>query len=216
MAYPRRLLADGEEVQHDLHPHVRVLAGPVLVLLLLVPLASFVAAKAPHGPAQAPLRIAIGVIALLLLLVLVLRPYLRWVTTHYVVTDRRLITRRGVLTRSGRDVPLSRITDVSFEHGLLERLLGCGTLVVATAGERGGVVLVDVPGVEEVQRRLHELADDLEPDDDEPDDEPYDEPYGEPDNPDDDPDDRFAEDAPDDRRSRAGRRVGRRGRARSA
>jgi uncharacterized membrane protein YdbT with pleckstrin-like domain len=94
----------------------------------------------------------------------VVRPFLRWRTTRYVVTDRRLITRRGVVARSGRDVPLSRITDVSFSHGLLERLLGCGTLLVESAGERGPLVLADVPGVERVQGLLLELADDLEHD----------------------------------------------------
>jgi uncharacterized membrane protein YdbT with pleckstrin-like domain len=210
MAYPRRLLADGEEVQLDLHPHVRVLARPVLVLLVVVPLASFVAAKVPPGAAQAPVRAALAALALLLLLALVLRPFLGWVTTRYVVTDRRLITRRGVLARSGRDVPLSRITDVSFEHGLLERILGCGTLVVDCAGERGQVVLADVPGVEAVQRRLHELADEL-PDDELPDDELPDDEL-----PDDEPDDEPADDEPaEDDPPDAGRRARRRRRVRS-
>ncbi|HKG51980.1 MAG TPA: PH domain-containing protein [Actinomycetales bacterium] len=162
MAYPRRLLANGERVELDLHPHVRVLFGPVLALLLVVPLAAYAAARIPEGDAQGPARVVVAVLALAVLVVTVLRPFLRWVTTHYVVTNRRLITRHGLVARSGRDVPLSRITDVSFSHGLVERVLGCGTLVVESAGERGQVVLADVPRVEAVQRRLHQLADDLE------------------------------------------------------
>jgi hypothetical protein len=56
-------------------------------------------------------------------------------------------------------MPLSRINDVTFEHtNLLERLLGCGTLVVESAGERGQLVLRDVPRVEEVQRDVYRLA----------------------------------------------------------
>jgi uncharacterized membrane protein YdbT with pleckstrin-like domain len=162
MAFPRRLLADGEQVELDLHPHARVLVGPVLALLVVVPLASYVAARVPDGAAQGPARVVVAALALLVLVAVVLRPLLRWGTTHYVVTNRRLITRQGVVARSGRDVPLSRITDVSFSHGLVERLLGCGTLEVESAGERGPVVLADVPHVEAVQRRLQELADELE------------------------------------------------------
>lgn len=97
-------------------------------------------------------------VALVVVAVLTVRPYLRWVTTHYVVTDRRLITRRGVVARTGRDLPLDRVSDISFSRSVLERLLGCGTLVVESAGERGQLVLEHVPHVEQVQRRIHELA----------------------------------------------------------
>jgi uncharacterized membrane protein YdbT with pleckstrin-like domain len=85
-------------------------------------------------------------------------PFLRWVTTHYVVTDRRLITRRGVVSRTGRDVPLARVSDISFSHNVFERMLGCGTLVVDSGGDGGQLVLADVPRVEHVQRRIHDLA----------------------------------------------------------
>jgi len=86
-------------------------------------------------------------------------PFLKWITTSYIVTDRRLITRVGVIARSGRDMPLSRVNDVTFAHeGLLERILGCGTLVVESAGERGQLVLRDVPHVEDVQRDVYRLA----------------------------------------------------------
>ena len=37
-------------------------------------------------------------------------------------------------------------------------MLGCGTLVVESAGERGQLVLRDVPHVEEVQRDVYRLA----------------------------------------------------------
>jgi uncharacterized membrane protein YdbT with pleckstrin-like domain len=174
MAYPRRMLADGERVELDLHPHVRVLVRPVLALLVVVPLAAFLAARAPSGAAQTPVRIVVAALAVVLLLVLTVRPFLRWVTTHYVVTNRRLVTRHGVVARSGRDVPLFRVTDITFEQGLVQRMFRSGTLVVETAGERGEVVLVDVPHVEAVQRRLNELADDLGPADDEADDPAYD------------------------------------------
>ena len=100
------------------------------------------------------------VVAAVLIFLGTLRQLVRWLTTHYIVTNRRLITRHGLVARNGRDMPLTRINDISFSHTVIERVLGCGTLVVESAGERGQLLLRDVPGVEMVQRRLYELADD--------------------------------------------------------
>jgi uncharacterized membrane protein YdbT with pleckstrin-like domain len=87
-----------------------------------------------------------------------LRPFLRWQATHYVITNRRIVLRSGILSRRGRDIPLNRVNDVSFEHGLIERLLRTGSLTVESAGERGQLVLTDVPRVERVQHTIYELV----------------------------------------------------------
>lgn len=158
MAYPKALLSAGEEIVLDLHPHWKALIVPLGLLPVVIGLAAFLAAILPSGGARGPLRIAILVVAVLVLLWWSLRPLLRWQTTHYVVTNRRIVHRSGVLARRGRDVPLNRVNDVSFSHGLIERLLRCGTLTVESAGERGQVVLADVPRVESVQRTVYELV----------------------------------------------------------
>jgi uncharacterized membrane protein YdbT with pleckstrin-like domain len=156
---PDRLLGDGEEVVLAMRPHWKEMFLPVIVLLVVSPGASFLAAIVPESSAQKWLRLAIAVVAALIVLRWCVWPFLRWITTAYVVTDRRLITRIGVVARLGRDMPLSRVNDVTFEHsGILERILGCGTLVVESAGERGQLVLRDVPKVEEVQRDVYRLA----------------------------------------------------------
>ena len=73
------------------------------------------------------------------------------------MTTRRLITRHGVLTRTGHDIPLNRISDVSYERDVIDRMLGCGTLVVSDASEVGRVELPDVPRVEQLQLKISEL-----------------------------------------------------------
>ena len=156
---PQRLLGEDEHVSMALRPHWKELVLPTLVLLVISPLASFLAAKVPDGDAQKWLRLAVLVVAVVVLVRWTVWPFLRWLTTAYVITDRRIITRVGVVARQGRDMPISRVNDVTFEHsGILERLLGCGTLVVESAGERGQLVLRDVPHVEEVQRDVYRLA----------------------------------------------------------
>jgi len=78
-------------------------------------------------------------------------PFLRWLQTTYTFTSRRLITRTGILTRRGHDIPMNRISDVSYEKGLVDRIFGCGTLVVSDASELGRVELRDIPHIEQVQ-----------------------------------------------------------------
>ena len=156
---PKRLLADDEAVVMALRPHWKEMVGPVLVLLATSPVATYLATIVPEGSAQKWLRLAVLVVAVLVVLRFVIWPFLKWLTTSYIVTDRRIITRVGVVARTGRDMPISRVNDVTFSHsGLLERILRCGTLVVESAGERGQLVLRDVPHVEEVQRDVYKLA----------------------------------------------------------
>lgn len=156
MPYPDRLLAEDEEVILRLHPHWKMLVVPVLIFLIAVGAGAFGAAQTQ----STPLRYAIIAAVVLVVVIFTVLPFLRWRTTHFVVTSHRVLIRRGILSRAGRDVPLSRINDVSFEHSLFERLLGCGTLTVESAGERGQVVLDDVPRVERVQGRIYQLMED--------------------------------------------------------
>lgn len=85
-------------------------------------------------------------------------PVLAWWRRTYTITTQRLATRTGVLRRVGRDIPLTRINDVAFEQGMLDRLAGAGTLKVSAASEDGTIVLTDIPHVQQVSLRLHELV----------------------------------------------------------
>ncbi|MGY1849656.1 MULTISPECIES: PH domain-containing protein [unclassified Blastococcus] len=155
MPYPDKLLADDEEVVRHLHPHWLTVFWPVVLFLLVVGGASFGAALVPPGRQQGMIRLAIVVVALLLLVFLVLVPLLRWRTTHYVVTTHRLLFREGILARRGRDLGLSRITDVSYRQTLWERIVRSGTLTIETAGDSGPTVLRQIPDSDGVQQLLN-------------------------------------------------------------
>jgi uncharacterized membrane protein YdbT with pleckstrin-like domain len=154
--YPDKVLTDGEEVVAALHPHALSVVWPVVRLLLVIAAASFVMAMIPAGSDQGVLRLVLLGVAVLLILVTVVRPLMRWRTTHYVITTHRLLYRTGVLTRSGRDIALSRITDVSFSQTLWERIIRSGTLRITSAGE-GATVLYRVPDSERVQTLLNHM-----------------------------------------------------------
>jgi uncharacterized membrane protein YdbT with pleckstrin-like domain len=154
--YPDKVLTDGEEVVAALHPHALTVFWPVVRLLLVVGAASFGMAMIPVGSNQGVLRLALLGASVVLVLVTVVGPLMRWRTTHYVITTHRLLYRTGVLTRSGRDIALSRITDVSFSQTLWERVIRSGTLRITSAGE-GATVLHRVPGSERVQTLLNHM-----------------------------------------------------------
>ena len=156
---PESSLADGEQPVLLLHPHWKTLIRPILVAVLVVAVA-LVAEVIPSGSDQAVTRAAIGVVAVVFVMAWLIVPVLRWRTTTYELTTKRLRTRFGIITRKGRDIPLTRINDVSFEKGLLDRLLGAGRLVVESAGEHGQIVLKDIPDVADVQATLFRLVED--------------------------------------------------------
>ena len=150
MVISQRLLNDGEHVVLSTRTHVKVLILPAVVLILLAALGGYLSSL-PNGAHAGDWRWATWVIALLLILWFVVRPFLNWLLTHYTFTNRRLITRTGILTRRGHDIPLNRISDISYEKGLVDRIFGCGTLVISDASEEGRVRLHDIPHVEQAQ-----------------------------------------------------------------
>lgn len=144
-----------------LRPHGRALVVPAVVLVLVMGLAGYASSAAPDGPAQGLLRAGIAGLAVLLVARLCVVPFLRWRTTTLTVTDRRVRTRHGVLRSRTREVPLGRIADVVVERSVLQRLTGSGTLLLDTGGERGWIVLRDVPGVVQVAALITDLVDEL-------------------------------------------------------
>lgn len=157
MAISAKLLGEDEYIVVSTRTHWKALLGPVLLLLVVAGLGGFLAAIVPSGSLQTPARIAILAVGVVILATFALKPFLNWFFSTYTITNRRLITRHGILTRTGRDIPLMRINDVSYEHGLIDRVLGCGTLHIESAGERGQVVLPDVPHVEHVHLQMSDL-----------------------------------------------------------
>jgi uncharacterized membrane protein YdbT with pleckstrin-like domain len=153
-------LSEGEQFVLRVHPHWKTLLKPFSILLVIVAAAVTALILLPTGASADIVRDAIGVLVFLAAIVWCVIPLLRWQTTSYELTTRRLRLRQGILSRFGRDFPLTRISDVSFSHGLIDRLLGCGRLIVESAGEHGQLVLNEIPEVERVQATLFQLVED--------------------------------------------------------
>jgi uncharacterized membrane protein YdbT with pleckstrin-like domain len=155
MGLPRNLLGTDETEVLHLRTHAKVLAVPVIVLLVTAVAAGFIIAWTPASwQPWAGIIEAVVVVALVVFGVMV--PFLTWLTTTYTFTDRRIITRRGIVNQTGHDLPLTRINNVAYERSLTDRMFGCGTLILTTAAEQP-VVLNDIPDVERVHVVMTEL-----------------------------------------------------------
>jgi uncharacterized membrane protein YdbT with pleckstrin-like domain len=152
VAISSRLLNEGESVVFSTRTHAKALLLPGVLLLVSLGLAAWVSNLTDGVVVMGGWGVGV-----LVILAFVVWPFLNWLASTYTVTTRRLITRHGVFTRTGHDIPLNRISDVSYERDLIDRVLGCGTLVVSDASEVGRVALPDVPRVEQLQLQLSEL-----------------------------------------------------------
>jgi uncharacterized membrane protein YdbT with pleckstrin-like domain len=153
-------LTEGEQLVLRLHPHWKTVLRPFLVLALIVAAVLALLVFLPSSADKPLVKLIIAGVAVLAVLMFCAVPFLRWRATTYELTTRRLRLRSGVLSRTGRDFPLARISDVSFSHGLIDRLLGCGRLVVESPGEHGMLVLTEIPHVQHVQAQLFQLVED--------------------------------------------------------
>ncbi|WP_229399787.1 PH domain-containing protein [Micromonospora okii] len=158
MAFPEDVLTEDEHVVLHLHPHWKAVVRPAVVLVLAVAMVVTGWILLPDGEAATIGLYVLAGLALLLVLWFGLWPFLVWRSTHYLFTNERVLLQQGVLARDRRDIPLSRINDHAMSQRFVERLLGCGTLTIESAGERGQSVLTDVPGVDRVQTKLYELV----------------------------------------------------------
>jgi uncharacterized membrane protein YdbT with pleckstrin-like domain len=156
MAIADRYLSDDEELVHVARQHWTVLAGEFVALLLIVAVVGAALWFMPWDQDWSLIGMAVVAgLGLLAALVFCVVPMLKWSSTVYILTNRRLMMRDGIISRQGRDMPLTRVNDVSFAISLWERLMRYGTLSVQSASEQEGMVLQRVPRPQWFQSEIY-------------------------------------------------------------
>jgi uncharacterized membrane protein YdbT with pleckstrin-like domain len=157
MTFPRHLLTDDEDLVLDLRPHWWQIA-PAASLLLLATVVGVVAlATSWWGPVD----YVIGIVWIGALLYFGVN-YLKWSTTNFVVTNERVISRTGVVSKTGIEIPLDRINTVFFNQSIFERMIGAGDLGIESAGEGGRQQFSDIRKPNIVQNEIYRQVEGLE------------------------------------------------------
>ena len=155
MAYPRRLLNDHETVAVDLHPHWWYFAAPTFALVVAIGLgiATLIVTEVDTSARVAAGWLALGAIVLSAMWVVI--RYARWSSTHFVITNQRIIFRSGLVTKTGIEIPLERVNTVHFRQGIMERIVGAGDLLIESGGESGQQRFTDISQPDRIQRAIH-------------------------------------------------------------
>lgn len=159
MGFPENVLTPNEKVLVTMHPHWREVAGATIIGIILLAAAIYVSYLTPDDSTGNWIQwISIGV-AVLLGIWLVVIPFVQRVSTTYVITSHRVMVRSGVLTKSGKDIALSKITDVSFTKTPSDRMLGSGTLLIESAGDSPDEAFHAIPHSDRMQQLLNHAID---------------------------------------------------------
>ncbi|HTN99858.1 MAG TPA: PH domain-containing protein [Microthrixaceae bacterium] len=162
MAFKTSNLYREEKLILDLHPHWVMLAEGVVLLVGSIIFGIWV--KWGWGPEKTLGSFAYGATAVLVIgsLLYFLQRWITWISTEFVVTTDRCIFREGIIAKRGIEIPLERINTIFFNQGIIDRMVGAGTLTIESAGENGVQTFTDVRRPMMVQQTLYEQMEDNE------------------------------------------------------
>ncbi|MCU0309957.1 MAG: PH domain-containing protein [Acidimicrobiales bacterium] len=151
MPYPQDVLHANEELVLDLHPHWWFIAKSLIGLGAAVLFG--LVAIALGWPDAVRILAALLVVATLIWFV---DRYVRWISTHFVLTSDRVIYRSGVIAKNGIEIPLERINTIFFNQRIFERMLGLGDLQIESASETGSQRFEDIRKPDAVQNEIYQ------------------------------------------------------------
>ncbi|WP_158237415.1 PH domain-containing protein [Halegenticoccus soli] len=149
-------LGRDERVRWHDRPSVYVLARDLVPLAALGLIGLAIAVALRTALPDLPWWVPLLPLALVAVAALVgLAAYLRWTTTHYVITTSGIYRKRGVVSRDVTRLRIDRIQNATYSQSTLQRLLSFGDMTLYTAGSGTvDLVLEDVPDPERVNRVL--------------------------------------------------------------
>jgi uncharacterized membrane protein YdbT with pleckstrin-like domain len=124
-------LHPGESVIYEGHPSWRSIVGFYLMGLLLVAAAAAIGVVAGQG------GIGAGAAGAILVVVLIVG-WLKRITTRYLITNRRLQIRRGLIAKHVEETRTERVVDVTVHQGVLDRILQIGAVDFDNASAQQG------------------------------------------------------------------------------
>lgn len=108
-----------------------VAAFAVIAIIALALMGASARAIRPQPPGAVYL---LPFILILVGLLVILHTVVLYISTEYAVTNRRVLVKRGYLSRRTVETLLAKIESVKLEQGMLDRLFGSGTIITVGTG----------------------------------------------------------------------------------
>ena len=153
MPWPEDALTDDETIVTSFRQHWKLLIIPLGWFVLAMAILIFVLTRDWWKAAEWMIIVVVVGAGIWF----IVRPVVSWATTRYVLTTHRLITRKGLLAKSGVEIPLERITNVNFSQTMFERMLGAGDLLVESAGMGGQSKFSNIPHPDDFAALLYKV-----------------------------------------------------------
>ena len=156
MTYAEKNLAPGESILYRARYHWIFYRFSIIVLVLAAGLwlASRSATQQQAGDQIGrPLGWIAAAFVVIALIAFLARRF-RANMDEFVVTNRRVIRKVGLVSREIQHAPLEKIQDVTIEQGILGRMLGYGTVIVETASEKGMLVFPAIAAPESMRTHI--------------------------------------------------------------
>lgn len=121
-------------------PSAMLLAGyfalMIVTIVVLPLLARFFASTLPDLDRAAKLVRTTWIVTAILFVIEVLMFLVAWIrlrSTHYIVTNQRVLIEQGIFSKTVDEIDLRYIDDSSFSQGILDRLLGIGNVTLVSS-----------------------------------------------------------------------------------
>lgn len=161
--FPEKILDPGEEIRVHQRPHIAGLVWPTIRAIFYISLGFFIMGLTnalAAGVTRTVVRVALGLLLVIILWRRVLLPIAQWTGAAMVVTSHRIIFRSGILRKETLSVSLAWTQMVEVDQSMFGRMLGYGTVRVSSY-ELGGLQFDQIPepyAVEaEIRRGLTEM-----------------------------------------------------------
>lgn len=132
MGYIEKHLAPGEEVAFRTRLHPVIFAGTAMFAACVIGVTALIVSRNDLAPETVRL-LWLG--AAVFILVSFVPPYVRWRTSEFAVTNRRVLVKVGLLSIHTVELLLPKVEAIGVDQTLAGRIFGYGTLrIVGTGG----------------------------------------------------------------------------------
>ncbi len=152
VGYVERVLQLGETIAYRGKLHWMLMAPGIALTVISGSLSIVAAVKA-----TADLRMGLLGVSLVLFLIggaMLLRAWLRRLSTEIIVTNRRIILKTGLIGRNSIEMNLDKVESVMVNQGIVGRILDYGTIIIRGVGS-GLEPIADVAAPLEFHRQVN-------------------------------------------------------------